>query len=260
LAGLFDFGITVQFAIVVDILQVVIILILTYLVTRIFRVVVRRAGGQVPSGLVASLQQIGSWAIWIIGIIVILSQLQVNTNILLLILGLGGLAVIVAYQGILGDIGAAQFISNYQAFKVGEWIQVNRYYGRVIERNLIHTKILTPNNEVVVVPNSLLLKNSVVNRTRSGGLRVQIPVFVRPGTDLKGTQEKLLGIGEEMKVDLFPDSSPVVRIREMSREGVTLVLLLQIVNPAKKDQIISDVNQRIYELMPEIEGWKQSSS
>src|SRR5713101_1173843 len=240
-----------------DILQVMIILLLTYVVVRVFRVAVRRAGGQVPSGLVASLQQIGAWAIWIVGIVVILAQLQVNTSILLLILGLGGLAVIVAYQGILSDIGAAQFISNYQAFKVGEWIQVEHHYGRVVERNLIHTKLLTPDNEVVVIPNSLLLKNSVVNRTRSGGLRVQVPVFVRAGTNLRTVEEKLVEVGEEMKVDLVPDSSPLVRILELNSDGARLVLMLHIANPAKHDQIISDVQKRVYELLPELNSWKQ---
>src|SRR5712692_2138024 len=213
MASLLDFA--TQLPIIVDALQVVVILILTYIAVRIFRVVVRRAGGQVPSGLVASIQQIGAWAIWIVGIIIILSQLQVNTSILLLVLGLGGLAVIVAYQGVLGDIGAAQFISNYQALKVGEWIQVEHHYGRVVERNLIHTKLLTPDNEVVIIPNSLLLKNSVVNRTRSDGLRVQVPILVKAGADLRMMEDKLVGIGEEMKVDLVQDSTPLVRIAEL---------------------------------------------
>ncbi len=252
--GLLDFAI--QLPIIVDILQTVVILILTYIAVRIFRVVVRRAGGQVPSGLVASIQQIGAWAIWAIGIIIILSQLQVNTSILLLVLGLGGLAVIVAYQGVLGDIGAAQFISNYQAFKVGEWIQIEHHYGRVVERNLIHTKLLTPDNEVVVIPNSLLLKNSVVNRTRSGGLRVQVPMFVRAGSDLRMVEEKLVEVGEEMKVDLVPDSSPLVRILELNSDGARLVLMLHVANPAKHDQIISDVQKRVYELLPELTRWK----
>src|SRR5712692_6251976 len=213
--ALIDIGIPIQLTIITDILQVVVILVLTYIIVRIFRVVVRRLGGQVPSGLVASFQQIGAWAIWTIGIIIILSQLQVNTSILLLILGLGGLAVIVAYQDVLGDIGAAQFISNYQAFKVGEWIEVEHHYGRVVERNLIHTKLLTPDNEVVVIPNSMLLKNSVVNRTRSGGLRVQAPILVGAGADLRMMEDKLVGIGEEMKVDLVQDSTPLVRIAEL---------------------------------------------
>ncbi len=254
--GLFDLGIPIQLTIITDILQVVVILVLTYIIVRIFRVVVRRLGGTVPSGLVASFQQIGSWAIWTIGIIVILSQLQVNTTILLLILGLGGIAVIVAYQGILGDIGAAQFISNYQAFKVGEWIEVEHHNGRVIERNLIHTKIVTPDNEIVVIPNSLLLKHSVINRTRSGGLRVQVPVFVKAGLDLKTLENKLLEIGEEMKVDLVPESTSQVRLVELDRDNARFVLLLHIANPAKRDQIISDVQRRVYEALPEMDGWK----
>jgi|SRR5213594_1892582 len=240
---------SIQPQIIIDILQVIVILLLTYVAVRVYRVVVRRAGGQVPSGLVASLQQIGAWAIWAIGLIIILSQLQVNTSILLLILGLGGISVIVAYQGILGDIGAAQFISNYQAFKVGEWIEVERHYGRVLERNLIHTKLLTPDNEVVVIPNSMLLKNSVVNRTRSGGLRVQVPILVKAGTDLKMIEDRLMKIGEEMKVDLVPDSSPLVRVTELNSDTARLVLMLHIANPAKRDQVISDVQRKAYELL-----------
>ena len=240
---------SIQPQIIVDILQVVVILLLTYVAVRVYRVVVGRAGGQVPSGLVASLQQIGAWAIWAIGLIIILSQLQVNTSILLLILGLGGISVIVAYQGILGDIGAAQFISNYQAFKVGEWIEVERHYGRVLERNLIHTKLLTPDNEVVVIPNSMLLKNSVVNRTRSGGLRVQVPILLKAGTDLKMIEDKLMKIGEEMRVDLVPDSSPLVRVTELNSDTARLVLMLHIANPAKRDQVISDVQRKAYELL-----------
>ncbi len=218
---------------IIDILQVLVALLFTYVAVRVYRVVVGRAGRQVPGGLIASLQQIGAWAIWTIGIIIILSLpiLQVNTNILLLILGLGGLAVIVAYQDVLGDIGAAQFISNYQAFKVGEWIEVERYYGRVVERNLIHTKVVTPDNEVVVIPNSILLKNPVVNRTRSGGLRVQVPILVKAGTDLKIVEDKLMKIGEDMKVDLVPDSSPLVRVTELNSDSARLVLMLHIVNP-----------------------------
>ncbi len=240
---------SIQPQVIIDILQVIVILLLTYVAVRVYRVVVRRTGGQVPSGLVASLQQIGAWAIWAIGLIIILSQLQVNTSILLLILGLGGISVIVAYQDVLGDIGAAQFISNYQAFKVGEWIEVEHHYGRVLERNLIHTKLLTPDNEVVVIPNSMLLKNSVVNRTRSGGLRVQVPILVKAGTDLKMVEDKLMKIGEEMKVDLVPDSSPLVRVTELNSDSARLVLMVHIANPAKRDQVISDVQRRAYELL-----------
>ena len=123
------------------------------------------------------------------------------------------------------------------------------YYGRVIERNLIQTKILTPDNEIVVIPNSTLLRNSVVNRTRSGALRIQIPVAVGTEIDLKEIEDRLLQIAADMKVDLLPDTTPQVRVTQVTPQETRLILLLQIANPAKRDQIVSDVQKRFYELL-----------
>jgi small conductance mechanosensitive channel len=241
-----------------SLLQVVVTLLITFLVVRFYRIIIQRAAGSVPSGLVASLQQIGSWAIWIFGIIIVLSQLDVAINVLLLILFLGGVAIIVAYRNILTDMAASQFISTYQSFKVGEWIEVQDCYGRVIERNLIQTKILTSDNEIVIVPNSTLLKRSVVNRSRSGGLRVQIPVTVDSKFDLKNVEKNLLEIGQEMKTDLVPDAPPQVRVTQVTSQQAHLVLMLRITNPAKRDQLISDVQEKFYELLPELDARKQA--
>jgi len=243
LVGLFTSPLSVQ------LLTVVLIIILTYLVVRFYRIIITRIAGTVPSGLVASLQQIGSWAIWVLGVIIILNTLNVSILLLLVLLFLGGLTMITAYRHILTDMAASQFVSTYQPFKVGEWIEVQDYYGRVIERNLIQTKILTPDNEIVIIPNSTLLKRSVINRTRSGALRVQIPVVVSTEIDLAKIEEQLLHIAEEMKVDLLPDTTPQVRVTQVTPQETQLVLLLQIANPAKRDQIISGVQKKFYELL-----------
>jgi small conductance mechanosensitive channel len=232
-----------------QLLTVVLIIILTYIGVRFYRIIITRIAGTVPSGLVASLQQIGSWAIWVLGVIIILNTLNVSILLLLVLLFLGGLTMITAYRHILTDMAASQFISTYQPFKVGEWIEVQDYYGRVIERNLIQTKILTPDNEIVIIPNSTLLKRSVINRTRSGALRVQIPVVVSTEIDLAKIEDQLLHIAEEMKVDLLPDTTPQVRVTQVTPQETQLVLLLQIANPAKRDQIISGVQKKFYELL-----------
>jgi small conductance mechanosensitive channel len=243
LVGLFTSPLSVQ------LLTVVLIIILTYLVVRFYRIIITRIAGTVPSGLVASLQQIGSWAIWVLGVIIILNTLNVSILLLLVLLFLGGLTMITAYRHILTDMAASQFVSTYQPFKVGEWIEIQDYYGRVIERNLIQTKILTPDNEIVIVPNSTLLKRSVVNRTRSGALRVQIPVVVSTEIDLAKIEDQLLHIAEDLKVDLLPDTTPQVRVTQVTPQETQLVLLLQIANPAKRDQIISEVQKKFYELL-----------
>jgi len=233
----------------IQLLTVVIIIILTYLVVRFYRIIITRIAGTVPSGLIASLQQIGSWAIWVLGVIIVLNTLDVPILLLLVLLFLGGLTMITAYRHILTDMAASQFVSTYQPFKVGEWIEVQDYYGRVIERNLIQTKILTPDNEIVIIPNSTLLRRSVINRTRSGALRIQIPVVVSTEIDLAKIEDQLLRIAEDMKVDLLPDTTPQVRVTQVTPQETQLVLLLQIANPAKRDQIISEVQKKFYELL-----------
>ncbi len=238
---------------VISILQVAITLIIVFLIVRLYRTIVRRLGGTVPAGLVSSLQQIGSWAIWVVGFLVVLNQIHVDVQVLLLIIFLGGSAIIIAYRNILADLAASQFISSYQPFKVGEWIEIQNSYGRVIERNLIQTKILTPDNEIVVIPNSTLLKRSMINKSRSGGLRIQIPVTLQKGADLKQVEEHLLEIGRNLKVDLVPDAAPQFRVADITPEGARVVLMLRINNPAKRDQVVSEVEKQVYDLLAELD-------
>ena len=237
----------------IQVYYAVVILATTYVVAWFYRRVITRVAGTVPSGLVASLRQIGSWAIWIFGGLIVLNIFNFfSINLLIVILFLGGLTMITAYRDVLTDMAASQFVSTYQPFKIGEWIEAEDYYGRVIEKNLIQTKILTADNEIVVIPNSAILRGSIVNRTRSGGLRVQIPVKVETKINLRKIEEYLLGIADDMKVDLVPDSAPQVRVTQVSPQETSLLLLLQISNPAKRDQIISDVQKRFYELLSEL--------
>src|SRR5438034_9389811 len=119
------------------------------------------------------MQQIGSWSIRIFGAFYILNILKVDILLLVALLSLGGLTIITAYRSILTDMAASQFVSTYQPFKVGEWIEVQGHYGRVLERNLIQTKILTHDNEIVVMPNTILLRKNIINRSRTEQQRVQ---------------------------------------------------------------------------------------
>ncbi len=232
-----------------ELLTVAIVIAATFLTVRLYRMGVQRLSRTMHPRLVGLVQQFGSWVIWTVVVIILLSQLAVNIEILLLIIGLGSLAILLAYQDVLTDVAASQFISIYQPFKVGEWIETKDHYGRVIDTDLIHTKLVTPDNEIVVIPNSNLLKQSIVNRTRSGGLRIQIPVTVKNGMDLTKIEEHLVEIGRDMKIDLVQDTVPQVRIMDISQSEARLVLLLEIANPGKRDLIISNVQRQVYDLL-----------
>jgi hypothetical protein len=53
-----------------------------------------------------------------------------------------------------------------------------------------------------------------------------------------------------------PDAPPQVRVTQVTSQEAHLVLMLRITNPAKRDQLISDVQERFYELLPELDARK----
>ncbi len=87
-------------------------------------------------------------------------------------------------------------------------------------------------------------------------MRVQIPVTVDSKFDLKNVEKNLLEIGQGMKTDLVPDAPPQVRVTQVTSQQAHLVLMLRITNPAKRDQLISDVQEKFYELIPELDARK----
>jgi hypothetical protein len=81
-------------------------------------------------------------------------------------------------------------------------------------------------------------------------------VTVNGKFDLKNVEKNLLEIGQDMKTDLVPDASPQVRVTQVTSQEAHLVLMLRITNPAKRDQLISDVQEKFYELLPELDTRK----
>ncbi len=230
-----------------------IVLVVTFIAVRVYQTIVKRFRGRVPTGLVASFQQFGSWVLWILGVIIALSMLSVPIEVPELLIGLGGLALILAYRDVLTVFVSSQFLTTYQPIKVGEWVEIENHYGRVIETDLIETKLLTPNNEIVIIPNSILMRQSIVNKTRAGTLRVKIPIYAKRGLDLAELEGHLLEIARGMKVDLASDTVPEVRVAELMPEYTRLELLIEIANPAKRDLIVSEIQKRVYELLQELE-------
>ena len=96
-----------------------------------------------------------------------------------------GIAVGFASQDILKNIFGGFIIIMDRPFQVGDKIEVNSYYGEVMEIGLRSTRIVTPDDSVVSIPNADIVSNSVSN-TNSGALdcQVVIEVFLPAKTDI----------------------------------------------------------------------------
>ena len=115
--------------------------------------------------------------------IVALHNLGVNVTTLLTVTGVGGIAIALALQNILGDLFAALSIVLDKPFVVGDTIAIDLLEGTVEHVGLKTTRVRSINGEQLVFANSDLLRSRLRNFSRREGRRLVFSVTLAPGTD-----------------------------------------------------------------------------
>ena len=121
-------------------------------------------------------------------IIILLDRFGVEVSGLVATLGIGSLAIALAAQATLGDMFAGFTIMLDQPYVIGDRIEIRDIdtWGDVVDIGLRTTRILTRDNRMVSVPNSVIGKGLVVNYSHpSSKFRVETRVGVAYGTDIE---------------------------------------------------------------------------
>jgi small-conductance mechanosensitive channel len=126
------------------------------------------------------------WAIktmlWVMFALAMLSNLGINVSTFIASLGIGGIAIALAVQNILGDLFASLSIAVDKPFEVGDAISVAGFSGKVEHVGLKTTRIRADSGEQIVMGNAELLKNTVRNFKRMQNRRVQLSLMADPST------------------------------------------------------------------------------
>ena len=132
--------------------------------------------------VIKTLSTIIKVVIWIIAGLLILSNLGYDISSLVAGLGIGGIAVALAVQNILGDIFSSFSIYLDKPFEVDDFIVVKDYMGTVKKIGIKTTRIQSLQGEELVVPNKELLGSIIQNYKRMEKRRVAFMVGVTYGT------------------------------------------------------------------------------
>ena len=116
-------------------------------------------------------------------IVISISTVGVNTTSLAALLAAGGMAIGMALSGTVQNFAGGIMLLAFKPFKSGDFIEAQGFSGKVIEVNITATKILTPDNRVVILPNGAL-SNGTINNVNGRPLRrVEWLVSVAYGSD-----------------------------------------------------------------------------
>ncbi len=144
---------------------------------------------------VSALRFLTRVAVWSMIVLLIMSNLQINVTTLIAGLGVGGVAVALALQNILGDLFASLSILLDKPFAVGHFIVVDDLTGTVEYVGIKTTRIRSIDGEELIISNSDLLKSRIHNYEHSSERRVLLDVGVTYNTP----HEKLKAIPEMVR-------------------------------------------------------------
>lgn len=120
-------------------------------------------------GIIAFISKL---VIWIVVVLLMLDNLGINITALVASLGIGGVAVALALQNVLGDLFASLSIALDKPFVVGDFIIIDDLMGTVRHVGLKTTRIRSLGGEELVFSNADLLKSRVRNYKRMAERRV----------------------------------------------------------------------------------------
>lgn len=123
--------------------------------------------------------------IWTLVGLVALDNLGVNITALLTGLGIGGIAVALAVQNVLGDLFASLSIALDKPFLPGDTIEVDTVSGVVEHVGIKSTRIRSGSGELVIVANADLLRSRVRNYGRALERRKLFPLCVSYGVPVE---------------------------------------------------------------------------
>ncbi len=142
---------------------------------------------------------------------------------LVALIGSAGLSIGLAFQGSLSNFAGGVLILVTKPFKIGDYIQedTEKNVGTVSSISLCYTKLVTPDERTVVIPNGTLANASLTNYSTQGKRRIEVTVGISYQDDLRKAKrimdETLAAIPERL-----PDSEVDVFVEALGESAVIL--------------------------------------
>src|SRR5580658_3366327 len=161
----------------------------------------------------------------------------------------GALAIIIglALQSSLGDVFSGIVLNIERPYRVGDWIILDdTLQGKVIETNWRATHILTGNQDVAIIPNSVIAKSRLVNCStpttiHGASIRVRLEPSLTPAAGCNLLKEVLLGSTHVLRTP-----EPTVTIKDLSAEMIDFELSYSVADISAVDRAQNELFDRIY--------------
>jgi small-conductance mechanosensitive channel len=197
---------------------------LFWFITRFVRLIAKSVtrSENLDSNLRQLIRSMAYYGTWMVGGIIILSTLGLDSSSLAAGLGISGFVLGFAFKDILSHLFAGLMLLTGRQFHIGDQIVVKDYEGTVERIELRALYLRTYDNRLVIIPNGDVFTSTVISNTASPFRRREIVIGISYQDDLAKAQQVALetvsavpGVAEDPVPDALVDelTSTVVKLR-----------------------------------------------
>lgn len=205
--------------IIILIVAKIVVTILVKLLDKIFE------KSKLDLGMQGFLKQALRIIVYILAIIMAIHSLGGDTASLVTVLGVVSLAFSLSMQGILTNVFSGMVILITKPFIVGDFVEITGVMGTVSEITLMRTKMNTPDNKVLLIPNSDVSSNTIINYSYQDKRRVDLEVSASYEDSTEKVLEALNSVVmADERVLKDEEHKPLIRLLRFGANDITYVI------------------------------------
>lgn len=204
---------------------------------------------QVDPTVVKFVSALSYYAIIIMTLVAVLGQLGVQTASIVAVIGAAGLAVGLALQGSLSNFAAGVILIIFRPFKVGETVVINNQRGVIDSIQIFSTSIVTPTNEVVVIPNGQVVSANIINYSRLPERRLDLVINVGYNSDIQKVYQ-VLNQAVNQTSNILTTKKPTIRLDVLDASSMNFNVLVWTLNEnygALKAELLENIKNALTE-------------
>lgn len=155
--------------------------------------------------------------------LIIIGVLGIQTTSLAAMLAGFGVAIGSAFNGSLGNFAGGFMLIIYQPIRVNEYIEFNGVSGLVKEIGILNTCIVTGDMKTVFLPNGLLSTGIIINWSRQGKIRVDVPFNIEANVNVDSAKHIVMDALKDHKL-ILRDPKPEVYIQNIQSGSIQLIV------------------------------------
>lgn len=194
---------------------------------KIFRKIVKKSMSKanIELGAIQFVDSFIKAALYVVLVLFLANSCGFDAAGIVALLGSAGVAIGLAIQGSLSNLAGGVLILMLKPFRVGDYIQESGSgkEGTVKEIQIFYTKLLTPDNKTVILPNGILANCSLINVSAEEYRRIDVNVSISYQANIQDARNVLLEVLSQDKA-VQKDKDMLVVVNSLGESSVDLIV------------------------------------